>query len=160
MSRITSYGFVASCQNLEKTNDTFPRRRLDRRKDGQTLFQRSLQADAGGSKNLNVSNGSEFSNIMSRKVADSSHTHVFVFCKHFYKTKITRSKHLLDVEYLHSPNQNLNPLSENIKIQNIFPQNLSYQWQISLTFNNTNQFQRKKHYFRKYPSDRPTFLFN
>ena len=37
--RTTSYGFQASCRNLEKTNDTIPRKRLDRRidrwKDGQ-----------------------------------------------------------------------------------------------------------------------------
>ena len=70
----------------------------------------------------------EFSNSMSRKVADSLHTHEFVFCKHFYETKITRGKHMLDVEYLHSSNQNLNPFSENIGIQNIFPRKLSYQW--------------------------------
>ena len=30
----TSYGFLAPCQNLEKTNDTIPRKRPDRRKDG------------------------------------------------------------------------------------------------------------------------------
>ena len=34
LSRKTSYGFLASCQNLEKTNDTIPRKRPDRRKDG------------------------------------------------------------------------------------------------------------------------------
>ena len=33
-----SYGFLASCQNLEKTNDTVPTNCLDRRKDRQTLF--------------------------------------------------------------------------------------------------------------------------
>ena len=38
LSRTTLYGFLASCQNLEKTNDTIPRKRPDRRKDGQTLF--------------------------------------------------------------------------------------------------------------------------
>ena len=30
LSRTTSYGFLASCQNLEKTNDTIPRKHLDR----------------------------------------------------------------------------------------------------------------------------------
>ena len=30
----TSYGFLAPCQNLEKTNDTIPRKRPERRKDG------------------------------------------------------------------------------------------------------------------------------
>ena len=34
LSRTTSYGFQASCQNLEKTNDTIPRKRPGRRKDG------------------------------------------------------------------------------------------------------------------------------
>ena len=34
LSRTTSYGFLASCQNLEKTNNTIPRKRLDRWKDG------------------------------------------------------------------------------------------------------------------------------
>ena len=36
LSRITSYGFLAPCQNLEKVNDTIQRKRLDRRKDGRT----------------------------------------------------------------------------------------------------------------------------
>ena len=34
LSHTTSYGFLAPCQNLEKTNYTIPRKRLDRRKDG------------------------------------------------------------------------------------------------------------------------------
>ena len=29
----TSYGFLAPCQNLEKTNDTIPRKHMDRWKD-------------------------------------------------------------------------------------------------------------------------------
>ena len=36
LSRTTSYGFLASSQNLDKNNDTIPRKRLDRRKDGET----------------------------------------------------------------------------------------------------------------------------
>ena len=36
LSRTNSNGFLASCQNLEKTNDTIPRKRPDRRKDGRT----------------------------------------------------------------------------------------------------------------------------
>ena len=36
LSRTTSYGFLASCQNLEKTNETIPRKHPDRRKDGRT----------------------------------------------------------------------------------------------------------------------------
>ena len=35
LSRTTSYGFLAPCQNLEKTHDTIPRKRPDRQKDGQ-----------------------------------------------------------------------------------------------------------------------------
>ena len=34
LSRITSHGILASRQNLEKINDTIPRKRPDRRKDG------------------------------------------------------------------------------------------------------------------------------
>ena len=34
LSRTTSYGFLAPCQNLEKTNGTIPRKRPDRQKDG------------------------------------------------------------------------------------------------------------------------------
>ena len=34
LSCATSYGFLASCKNIEKTNDTIPRKHLDRWKDG------------------------------------------------------------------------------------------------------------------------------
>ena len=34
--RTTIYGFLASCQNLEKPNDTIPRKRPGRRKGGRT----------------------------------------------------------------------------------------------------------------------------
>ena len=34
LSYTTSYGFLAPCQNLEKTKDTIPRKCLDRPKDG------------------------------------------------------------------------------------------------------------------------------
>ena len=47
LSRTTSYGFLAPCQNLEKVNDTIQRKRPDRGKDGQTLFYRTLPATAG-----------------------------------------------------------------------------------------------------------------
>ena len=36
--------------NLEKTNDTITRKRPDRRKDGQTLFYRTLLVTVGGPK--------------------------------------------------------------------------------------------------------------
>ena len=52
LSCTTSYGFLAPFQNLEKTNDTIPRKCLHRRtegqKGGQTLFHRALPATAGG----------------------------------------------------------------------------------------------------------------
>ena len=54
LSCATSYEFLAPSQNqnLEKTKDTIPRKRPDRRKDGwkdgQTLFHRNLPANAGG----------------------------------------------------------------------------------------------------------------
>ena len=54
LSRTTSYEFVAPCQISEKTNDTIPRKHLDRRTEGQkhgpTLFYRTLLATAGGPK--------------------------------------------------------------------------------------------------------------
>ena len=34
MSSLTFYGFLATCQNLEKTNDAILKKRPDRRKDG------------------------------------------------------------------------------------------------------------------------------
>ena len=36
LSRTTSYGFLAPCQNLEKVNDTIQRKRLDRWRERQT----------------------------------------------------------------------------------------------------------------------------
>ena len=36
LSRTTSYGFLASCQDLEETNDTIQRKHLGRRKDRRT----------------------------------------------------------------------------------------------------------------------------
>ena len=61
LSHTTSYGFLASCQNSEKTNNTNPRKQTDRRTDGrtgggkdrQTVFYRTLPATAGGSKKNN-----------------------------------------------------------------------------------------------------------
>ena len=47
-------GFLAPCQNLERTNDAIPQKHPDRRKDGQkdrqTLFHRTLSATARGPK--------------------------------------------------------------------------------------------------------------
>ena len=39
---------VALCQCLEKTDDTIPRKCPDRCKDGETLFHRTLLANASG----------------------------------------------------------------------------------------------------------------
>ena len=62
LTHTTSYGFLALCQNLEKTKDTIPRKcpdrwkdrrkngRMEGQKDGQTLFHRTLPANAGGPK--------------------------------------------------------------------------------------------------------------
>ena len=54
LPRTTSHGSLALCQNLEKTNDTIPRKRSDRQKDrqkdGETLFYRTLPANTGGPK--------------------------------------------------------------------------------------------------------------
>ena len=77
LSCTDSYGFLALCQNLEKTNATIPRKQTDRWKDGrmewqkdrriegrndrrtagrkdrQTLFHRTLTATTEGSKMQN-----------------------------------------------------------------------------------------------------------
>ena len=55
LSRTTSFEFLAPCQISEKANDAIPRKRLDRRtngrtegrKDGQTLFYKTLPATTG-----------------------------------------------------------------------------------------------------------------
>ena len=52
LSCITSYGFLAPCQNLEKTNDTIPRKCTDRGKGGQTY--RTLLAAVGGPKIISL----------------------------------------------------------------------------------------------------------
>ena len=55
LSRTTSYGFLAPCQNLEKVNNTIqkkhPEETSGRWKDGQTLFYMTLPATARGPKN-------------------------------------------------------------------------------------------------------------
>ena len=67
LSYTSSYGFLASCQNLEKTNDTISRKRPDRRKDGQTLFHRTLLAnvkyESNGDKNRNLSLDEYLNNV-------------------------------------------------------------------------------------------------
>ena len=53
----TSYGFLALCQNSEKTNDTIPRKRLDRRMDGRTdrpYFTGTFRLLPGVQKETNI----------------------------------------------------------------------------------------------------------
>ena len=55
LSSTASYGFLAPCQKLEKTDGIIPRNHSDRRKDGrknrQTLFYRTLPVNAWCSTN-------------------------------------------------------------------------------------------------------------
>ena len=51
LSRTTSYEFLATCQISEKTNDTIPRKRLDRRTEGRT--DPILQDPSGYHRGLN-----------------------------------------------------------------------------------------------------------
>ena len=51
LSRTTTHGILAPCQISEKTNDTIPRKRLDRRIDGRVDGRKdgwTLPATAGG----------------------------------------------------------------------------------------------------------------
>ena len=52
LSSTNSSEFLASCQNLEKTNNTVPRKHPDRRKHGQTLFHRILLANSRDPKKI------------------------------------------------------------------------------------------------------------
>ena len=45
MSRITSHGILAPCENLEKVNDTIPKKHPDRWKDGRTEGQMDGRMD-------------------------------------------------------------------------------------------------------------------
>ena len=54
LPRTTSCRFLAPCQNLEKTNDTIPWKCPDRRKDGQTLFHRTLPTTARVSRRYKI----------------------------------------------------------------------------------------------------------
>ena len=48
LSCTTSYSLLAPCKNLEKNNDTNPRKRLERQKEfNRTIFYRTLSATAG-----------------------------------------------------------------------------------------------------------------
>ena len=48
LSHTSLYGFLIPCQNLDKTTDPIPRKRLDKRTEGQTLFYRTFWGTAGG----------------------------------------------------------------------------------------------------------------
>ena len=64
LSHTTSYGFLAPFQHLEKVNDTIKRKHPDRRmegqkderKDGQTLFYRTLPAPPRGPTSYQLRN--------------------------------------------------------------------------------------------------------
>ena len=70
LSCTTSSGFLKPCQNLEKTNDPIPRKRLERRtvkrKDGQTLFCRVLQTNVGVQINGYKVSHKEFKTVVTR----------------------------------------------------------------------------------------------
>ena len=50
--RTSSFGFLAPCQNLEKTNDLVPRKHPDRGKDGHILIYKTYRATAAGPVNI------------------------------------------------------------------------------------------------------------
>ena len=54
LSCTTLHGMLAPCQNLEKINDTIPRKHpdgwKDRQRNEQSLFYRTLPGTAGGTK--------------------------------------------------------------------------------------------------------------
>ena len=50
LSHTASYLFPAPCQNLEKANDTIPRKHPDRQKGKQALFHRTLPTTARDQK--------------------------------------------------------------------------------------------------------------
>ena len=55
LSRATSYQFLAPCQNLEKTNDTIPRKRPDGRTDGRKQpISKDLSGYRQGSNKQNI----------------------------------------------------------------------------------------------------------
>ena len=59
LSSTTSRGILAPCQNLEKINDTIPRKRPDRRNDGRTdrpYFIRPFQLPLGVQKGTKEGN--------------------------------------------------------------------------------------------------------
>ena len=59
LSHTTSHGILAPCQNLEKINDTIPRKRPDRRNDGRTdrpYFIRPFQLPLGLQKGTKEGN--------------------------------------------------------------------------------------------------------
>ena len=62
-SHTTSCEFLAPCQNLDKINDAIPRKCLDRQKDRQTLFHRTLPATARGPIKVSVINKIKGKNI-------------------------------------------------------------------------------------------------
>ena len=76
LSGTTSYRFLAPCQNLEKTNDAISRKRPDQqkdgRKDGQTLFWRTLPTTAGGQ--ITTLKEESFAELLSFALFTKKHT--------------------------------------------------------------------------------------
>ena len=68
----TSYGFLAPCQNLVRTNGTIPRKCLDKWKDEQTLFYRTLPVTAGGPVRRFFMDWKRFSFTLSVKISQMS----------------------------------------------------------------------------------------
>ena len=86
-SRTTSYGFLEPCQDLEKTNNTIPRKRPDRRKDGwkdgrtdRPYFIEPFRLPPGFQKMLNVS---RVNNKNTRKTSMKSFWYLHEHISHF-----------------------------------------------------------------------------
>ena len=89
LSHTTSYGFLASWQNLEKTEDTIPRKPLDRRKNGQTLFYRTLPATVGGLTKR----------ILSLSIYDFEKFREKLLCKEKFYSTLAVTKKIIHKEY-------------------------------------------------------------
>ena len=86
-SRTTSYGFLEPCQDLEKTNNTIPRKRPDRRKDGwkdgrtdRPYSIEPFRLPPGFQKMLNVS---RVNNKNTRKTSRKSFWYLHEHISHF-----------------------------------------------------------------------------
>ena len=105
LSNTTWHGILPPCQNLEKINNTIPRKRLDRSKDrrtdGQTLFYRTLSAIARGpiSEYLNENNNIKPSTKYKRRLSNSKYSKHLVKESSATKEVIQRHEHKLIQSY-------------------------------------------------------------